>query len=119
MPTSPDTNATGRTSAGTKSASTKKLTTEEILKVANLARLKLSDDEATQMTQQMAAILQYVDILGEVPTDGVEPMAHVNDTVNRLRDDEVQASLLREAALANAPQTDGRCFLVPQILDGA
>lgn len=97
---------------------TASLTAEDVAKVANLARLKLSAAESERLVGDMAKILDYVAILDEVDTENVEPMAHAVDVVNVLRTDEIQPSLPREAALANAPQSDGACFLVPQILDG-
>lgn len=96
-----------------------RLTDEQVRGVAHLARLKLSDEEVERFTQQIGEILTYVEQLNEVDTDGVEPMAHAIELSNVLREDEPRASLPREAALGNAPQTDGRYFLVPQILEGA
>jgi len=95
------------------------LTRVEVEKVAALARLKLSEAELETLTSQMGQILNYVELLNEVDTDDVEPMAHAVEVVNVFRDDEVRDSLPREAALSNAPKTDGRAFLVPQILEGA
>ncbi len=95
------------------------LTDADVAKVATLARLKLTDAETTRLAGEMATILNYVAILNEVDTEDVEPMAHAVDVVNVLRPDEIQPSLPRADALANAPQSDGECFLVPQILDGA
>ena len=94
------------------------LTREEAAKVANLARLKLNDEELDRLTTQLAQILEYVAILDEVGTDEVEPMAHAAELSNVFREDEVQDSLSREDALSNAPKSDGRYFLVPAILDG-
>lgn len=93
------------------------LTTQQVARVAELSRLKLTDGELTAMTSQLANVLQYIHILGEVNTDGVEPMAHAVETTNVLRDDVPVESLPRSQALANAPKTDGRYFLVPPILD--
>ena len=59
----------------------------------------------------------YMDKLGELNTDDVEPMMHVEDITNIFREDTVTESLDREAALKNAPKTDGEYFLVPKILD--
>jgi aspartyl-tRNA(Asn)/glutamyl-tRNA(Gln) amidotransferase subunit C len=78
--------------------------------------LVLSDKELDQMTSQMGAILSYVDLLSEVDTTQVEPMAHALDVANAFRSDAAQPSLDREAALANAPQRDGECYLVPAVL---
>ena len=93
------------------------LTRAEVLKVANLARLKLSDAEVDDYTQKLGNILAYIDSLGEVNTDDVEPMVHAVELSNVFRADDVVPSLPREAALSNSPKTDGQCFLVPQILD--
>ena len=95
------------------------LTAAGVAKVAQLARLKLTAGERDRLAVQMAEILEYVGVLNEVDTDGVEPMAHAGDVSNVMRDDCPQPSLPREDALANAPKTDGEYFLVPQILDGA
>ncbi len=93
------------------------LTREDVSKVALLARLKLTDAELEALTAQMGQVLSYVEILNEVDTENVEPMAHAVEVSNVLREDEVRESLPREAALANAPKSDGKCFLVPAILD--
>lgn len=98
---------------------TASLTREEVAKTALLARLKLTDGELDQLTAELGQVLQYVEILGEVNTDDVEPMAHAVERVNVLRDDVVIDSLPRELALANAPKTDGQSFLVPPILENA
>ncbi|QDT34458.1 Asp-tRNA(Asn)/Glu-tRNA(Gln) amidotransferase subunit GatC [Thalassoglobus polymorphus] len=95
------------------------LSTEDVQKVAKLARLKLTPDEVEQFAGQLGHILGYVEMLNEVDTDNVQPMAHAADVTNVFRSDEVQASLPRETALENAPKTDGKYFLVPQILEGS
>jgi aspartyl-tRNA(Asn)/glutamyl-tRNA(Gln) amidotransferase subunit C len=97
---------------------TGRLTREEVAKVALLGRLKLSADEIEQMTDQLSRVLEYVDILNEVDTDDVEPMAHAIELRDVFREDIPVASLTREQALANAPETDGRYFEVPQIFEG-
>lgn len=89
----------------------------EVLRVARLARLKLADSEVDVYARQLTDILQYVEQLEEVPTDGVEPMAHPGGVTNVLRDDVVTESLPVAEALANAPRSDGRYFVVPAILD--
>ena len=92
------------------------LTRDDVVKVAMLARLKLSDAELQTFTTQLSQVLDYVDILAEVDTDDVEPMAHAAELRNVFRDDELGESLARDAALTNAPKSDGKFFLVPQIL---
>lgn len=88
----------------------------EVEKVALLARLRLSDAELQTMTSQMGNILGYIELLDELDTDGVEPMAHALDVHDIFRDDAVQESLPRECALANAPDTDDECYRVPAVL---
>jgi aspartyl-tRNA(Asn)/glutamyl-tRNA(Gln) amidotransferase subunit C len=92
---------------------------ELVAKVAHLARLKVTDAERERLSRELGDILTYVELLSEVDTEGVEPMAHAIELTNVLRADVPQPSLPREQALANAPSTDGRYFLVPAILDEA
>ncbi|NLE39429.1 MAG: Asp-tRNA(Asn)/Glu-tRNA(Gln) amidotransferase subunit GatC [Pirellulaceae bacterium] len=89
---------------------------EEVQKVSLLARLRLSDAELEEMTAQLADILEYVELLGELDTDAVEPIAHAIDVTDVFRDDQVRPSLEKEAALANAPKHDGECYRVPAVL---
>jgi aspartyl-tRNA(Asn)/glutamyl-tRNA(Gln) amidotransferase subunit C len=98
---------------------TGRLTRDEVAKVALLGRLKLSADELDRMTEELSRVLEYVEILNEVDTENVEPMAHAIELVDVFRGDVPVPSLTREDALSNAPKTDGRGFLVPQILEGA
>lgn len=93
------------------------LSAEDVKKVASLARLKLTVDEIDRYQQQLDSVLSYVHLLDEVDTSNVEPMAHAVEVVNVFRKDEPRDSLEREQALANAPQTDGKSFLVPAILE--
>lgn len=89
----------------------------DVQKVARLARLELTAQEAQQFGDQLKNVLSYVDILNEIDTTGIEPLAHPHETTNVLRPDVPTGSLPRESALSNAPKTDGKYFLVPQILD--
>ena len=81
-----------------------------------LGRLLLSEEELDKMTTQLGQILGYMDLLGEVDTDGVEPMAHALDVSDVFRDDQVRPSLDRDQALANAPNRDDECYRVPAVL---
>jgi len=89
---------------------------EEVEKVSLLARLLLSEKDLDRLTGQLGDILGYMDLLGEVDTEQVEPMAHALDVSDVFREDEAGASLDREAALANAPNRDDECYLVPAVL---
>ena len=88
----------------------------EVEKVSLLARLLLPEAELEQMTGQLGAVLEYIALLEQVDTEGVEPMAHPLDVVDALREDVVRPSLPREQALANAPNRDDACYRVPAVL---
>ena len=92
------------------------ITRDEVKKVSLLGRLLLSEEELDTMTEQLSQILDYMDLLGEVDTEQVEPMAHALDVSDVFRPDEVRPSLDREKALANAPNRDDECYLVPAVL---
>ena len=95
------------------------LSIHEVRKVAKLARLELSDADAPQMAEQLNRILEYVDQLQQVNTDGVEPLAHPLPVHNVFRDDEPQPSLPVDEALKNAPVRNGNYFGVPAVFDSA
>lgn len=92
---------------------TEKVSREEVLRIASLANLELTDKEVATYTAQFNEILAYMDQLNELDTDDVEPLSHVLDLVNVIRKDVEGASLSREEALSNAPETDGEFFIVP------
>jgi aspartyl-tRNA(Asn)/glutamyl-tRNA(Gln) amidotransferase subunit C len=93
------------------------LTAEQVRWVAHLARLELSDADVARMTPQLGAILDYVDQLKQVDTEGVEPLAHPLKVHNVFRADEPGPSLPVDAALANAPSRHGDFFSVPAVLE--
>jgi aspartyl-tRNA(Asn)/glutamyl-tRNA(Gln) amidotransferase subunit C len=88
----------------------------EVEKVSLLGRLLLSGEELDKMTAQLGEILQYMDLLAEVDTSQVEPMAHAHDVSDVFRDDRLRPSLDRDQALANAPHRDDECYRVPAVL---
>jgi aspartyl-tRNA(Asn)/glutamyl-tRNA(Gln) amidotransferase subunit C len=92
------------------------ITRSDVEKVALLARLQLTESELETVTGQLANVVAYVDQLGEVNTEGIEPMAHAIELANVFRRDEVAPSLPRAEALANAPHHDDRGYLVPAVL---
>ena len=92
------------------------LSRDEVKKVSLLARLQFTDDELDTMTGQLAQIVEYVEQLAELDTDDVQPMAHAVEAVNVFADDDVQPSLERDQALANAPKRDDECYRVPAVL---
>ena len=93
-----------------------RLSRDEVAKVAHLARLKLSESELDSLTVQLGKVLDYVRVLDNVDTTDVQPMSHAVEMSNVFREDELRPSLPRDAALSNAPKSDGQSFLVPPIL---
>ena len=86
---------------------------EEVLHVAKLARLALTDDEVERFRGQLSAILEAVGKVSELDLEGIEPTSHPLDVVNVLAEDEPRPSLAREDALANAPDPEDGFFGVP------
>lgn len=93
------------------------LSIEDVRKVARLARLKLTDEEQHRLVDELGKILGYIDQLSELDTADIEPMAHTEAVTNVFRLDELKPSLDRSDALANAPKSDKKYFLVPPIID--
>ncbi|HKG01769.1 MAG TPA: Asp-tRNA(Asn)/Glu-tRNA(Gln) amidotransferase subunit GatC [Conexibacter sp.] len=85
----------------------------QVLHVAKLARLALSDDEVEQMSRELSAVLDHIEKISELRLDGVAPTSHVIDVVNALRPDEPRRSLPRDVALASAPEALEQGFGVP------
>ena len=94
-----------------------KIDRDVVKKVAKLSRLDLSEGEVEEFTGQLRSILEYVEKMNKLDTDGVEPLAHCLAISNVLRDDEAKESLGTETTLSNAPDQDGEFFKVPKILD--
>ena len=86
---------------------------EQVLHVAKLARLKLTDEEVERMAGELSVSLDSIEKIGELDLEGVEPTSHVVNLENVLREDVPRPSLPRERALENAPDSDGVGFRVP------
>ena len=86
---------------------------DQVLHVARLARLRLSDDEVDRMAGELSQILEHVETMNELPLDGVEPTSHVVELQNVLREDVPRESLPRERALDQAPDAADGGFRVP------
>jgi len=89
----------------------------QVRHVAKLARLALSDAEIEKMVPELNNILGWVEQLGEVDTDGVEPLTAVIDLKLRLRDDVVNDGEMRDAVLLNAPDAQHGFFAVPKVIE--
>ncbi|MGC9200017.1 MAG: Asp-tRNA(Asn)/Glu-tRNA(Gln) amidotransferase subunit GatC [Acidobacteriaceae bacterium] len=98
---------------------------EDVRHVADLANLELTAEELPRMAKDLNAVLGYIAQLNELDTSAVEPMAQVAEALGlepaqngeTLRVDAVKASLQRDAVMAEAPETDGRFFKVPRVLE--
>jgi aspartyl-tRNA(Asn)/glutamyl-tRNA(Gln) amidotransferase subunit C len=86
---------------------------QQVLHVAKLARLKLTDEEVERMSDELSSILEHVERINELDLEGVQPTSHVVDVENVLRPDEPRPSLPRERALENAPDATDDGFRVP------
>ena len=93
-----------------------KITPQEVSHVADLARLHMSQEEIEALARQLDDILTYVAKLNELDTEAIMPTTHAISIVNAFREDEMKPSLVREKALANAPQQNGESFVVPKVI---
>lgn len=93
------------------------VTENDVRYMAGLARLQLSDDEIKSFANDMNKILDYMELLEEVDTENVEPLAHVIDLDSRLRNDEAKEPLSHKDALKNAPDADSDYFRVPKVIE--
>jgi aspartyl-tRNA(Asn)/glutamyl-tRNA(Gln) amidotransferase subunit C len=85
-------------------------------KLANLARLQFNDTEKEAIKNDLQRMIHFVEKLNEVDTTGVEPLLHMSEQVNILREDEVKGSISREEALQNAAVHDKEFFKVPKVI---
>jgi aspartyl-tRNA(Asn)/glutamyl-tRNA(Gln) amidotransferase subunit C len=93
------------------------LSPEEVRRVARLARLDISPEEAERTREQLNGILQFIEQLQAVNTAGVAPMAHAMDVVQRLRPDRVTETDRRADFQAVAPETEAGLYLVPKVIE--
>lgn len=93
-----------------------RLSRDEVLHIAALARIGLSDDEIERLRGELGQILGHVDRLNELPTEGIPPTAQVLELEATLAPDEPRPSLARDAMLANAPDREGGLFRTPAVL---
>lgn len=91
--------------------------TDDIVKrVATLAKLQFNEDETQILKKDLNRIIQFVDKINEVNTEGIEPLVHMNQEINVLREDVAEKTITQEQALKNAPQKDSDYFKIPKVL---
>ncbi|MFY8269305.1 MAG: Asp-tRNA(Asn)/Glu-tRNA(Gln) amidotransferase subunit GatC, partial [Terrimicrobiaceae bacterium] len=89
----------------------------DVRDVARLARIELTDEEASTFQSQLGRVLEYVEQLRALDVTNVEPTAHANPVFNVLREDVVRPGLAREAALANAPHSANNLVVVTKVIE--
>ncbi len=89
---------------------------ELVEKLASLSMLEFNGVEKEAIKADLMKIITFMDQLNELDTSGVEPLIHITDTVNVLRDDEAEAHITKEQALFNAPDKDSDFFKIPKVL---
>ncbi len=94
-----------------------KISKEDVVKVAELARLEFKEQDVQKFTEQLGNILEHVEKLNELDTDNVEPTSHVLDISTPLREDKVDKMLTIEEVLQNAPESEDDFFVVPQVIE--
>ena len=94
-----------------------KLDNETIVKIAHLARLEVNSTEKEALLNDMNNILNFMEKLNELNTEGVEPLIYLTDEVNVFREDEIKQEITVEEALKNAPKQDGKYFQVARMID--
>jgi aspartyl-tRNA(Asn)/glutamyl-tRNA(Gln) amidotransferase subunit C len=94
-----------------------KLTREEVLHIARLARVALTEEEITRMSEQLSNLFDHFEVLQKVDTEGVSPTAQSVDLESVMRGDEVKPSLSPDDVLANAPRREDDCFRVRPVLE--
>ena len=92
------------------------VTKKDVEHIAKLARLEFNEQQKEKLTQEMNDILGYIEKLNEVDTSNVEPLSHVIELSNVMREDEVKPSLSQEEALKNAPEKTEKFFKVPKVI---
>ena len=93
------------------------LSPDEVKKIAFLARLSIKEENIEQYSQDLSNIFGLVEQMNTAKTDNIEPMAHPQHAMQRLRDDVVTETNQREKLMGNAPLTEAGLFLVPKVLD--
>jgi len=93
-----------------------KVNDELVDKIANLARLEFNAEEKENIKNDLQEMIGFIEKLNELDTTGVEPLLHMSENVNVLREDEVQGTISREEAFKNAPLHDEQFFKVPKVI---
>ena len=88
-----------------------------ISKLARLSKLKFNEDEMKLISNDLSKMLDFINQLQYLDTEGIDPLIHVNEEINNWREDQVQGMISQEEALSNSPVKDGTYFKLPKVLD--
>lgn len=94
-----------------------KINKEVITKLSGLSKLKFNNEEAELISEDLSKMVNFINQLNELETDGIEPLIHMNEEVNNWREDKLGDVLDQEKALANSPVKDSTYFKLPKVLD--
>jgi len=94
-----------------------KINNNVISKLARLSKLKFNEDEMKLISNDLSKMLEFINQLQDLDTEGIDPLIHVNEEINNWRDDQVQGMISQEEALSNSPVKDGTYFKLPKVLD--
>ena len=94
-----------------------KINQNVISKLARLSKLKFNEDEMKLISNDLSKMLEFINQLQDLDTEGIDPLIHVNEEINNWREDQVQGMISQEEALSNSPVKDGTYFKLPKILD--
>ena len=90
---------------------------EAISKLASLSKLKFNENEMDLISKDLSKMLDFINQLENLDTNGIEPLIHINEETNILREDQIDDMLSQKAALLNSPTKDGTYFKLPKVLD--
>mgnify|MGYP006089346555 FL=1 len=94
-----------------------KINKEVIIKLSSLSKLKFSNEEAELISEDLSKMVNFINQLNELETDGIEPLIHMNEEINNWREDKLGGVLDQGKALANSPVKDSTYFKLPKVLD--
>ena len=94
-----------------------KINKEVITKLSSLSKLKFNEQETELISEDLSKMVNFINQLKEIDTDGVEPLIHMNEEINNWREDNLGEVLAQEKALSNSPIKDSTYFKLPKVLD--
>ena len=94
-----------------------KINQNVISKLARLSKLKFNEDEMKLISNDLSKMLEFINQLQDLDTEGIDPLIHVNEEINNWREDQVQGMISQKEALSNSPVKDGTYFKLPKVLD--